>query len=248
MSLQWWDGAALYLALGGLVILSWVLLICMSGSLMVMESDVGIRPWSGSDFATMIGMWVVMMVGMMVPTAVRSVLIFSRISAKAAAGDRPYVAGYWFVFGYLVAWSGFAVTATFFQWILDQMALLSPGMVASSPVTGALILMSAGAWQLSPWKNTCLKHCRSPLMYLAANYLPGIGGAVQLGVRHGLYCLGCCWMIMGLLFVGGVMNLIWILAITAFIIVEKLLPRGELWGRIGGAAMILSGVFYLILA
>lgn len=248
ISLQWWDRTALFLALGGLVVLAWVLLIGMSDSMVFMQKDMGIRAWSASDFAMMLGMWVVMMVAMMVPTAVRSILIFSRISAKAASSGRPFVAGYWFAFGYLIAWSGFAVLATLFQWSLDQMALLSPRMVASSSIFGSLILIGVGVWQFSPWKNSCLKHCRSPLMYLAANFTPGIGGAVQLGLRHGLYCLGCCWVLMGLLFVGGVMNFIWIFAITAFILVEKLLPRGEKWGYLGGVAMILSGIFYLTLA
>jgi len=245
--LHWWDRTALLLAVGGLVVLSWLLLVEMTDNMMVMEGDMGIRPWSSSDFAMMLGMWVVMMVGMMVPTAVRSILIFSKINAKAAAGGRNFVAGYWFTLGYVIAWSGFAVTATLLQWALDQAALLSPMMVTTSSVVGALILITCGAWQFTPWKDTCLKHCRSPLMYLAANFSPGIGGAIRLGVRHGLYCLGCCWFIMGLLFVGGVMNFIWIIAITAFILAEKLLPSGQKWGQIAGGAMIAIGLSYLFL-
>jgi len=246
--LLWWDRTALLVAVGGLVVLSWVLLIEMSENMMAMEGDMGIKPWASSDFAMMLGMWAVMMVGMMVPTAIRSILIFSQISAKAAAGGHNYVAGYWFTLGYVFAWCGFAAAATLFQWMLDQAALLSPMMVTTSSSLGALILITAGAWQFTPWKDTCLKHCQSPLMFLAANFSPGISGAIQLGVRHGLYCLGCCWFIMGLLFVGGVMNFIWIIAITAFILVEKLLPSGQKWGQVAGGAMIAVGLSYLFLA
>lgn len=246
-SLKLWDTTTLLISLGGLVILSWLLLIDMTRSMTGMDMQMGMGPtaWSAADFAMMLSMWIVMMVGMMVPTAVRSVLIFSRMSASAVAAGHTFAAGHWFALGYIIAWSGFSVAATVFQWRLDQAALLSPTMAASSPFLAALILVGAGVWQLSPWKETCLRHCRSPMEHLAATYSEGIGGAIRMGIGHGLYCLGCCWVLMGLLFVGGVMNLICIGVITAFVLVEKLLPRGQSIGRIVGVGMVTSGLSYL---
>lgn len=237
------DRVALLVALCGLAALCWLLLIDMAGD---MTGSMGVNPWSGSYFAMMLYMWIVMMIGMMAPTAVRSILIFTQISAKSVARGRPYIAGYWFAFGYVLVWAGYSAAATLLQWFLDHLTLLSPAMVASSPVLGALLLIGAGVWQFSSLKNTCLKHCRSPLLYLSANFRPGVGGAIHLGVRHGMYCLGCCWVLMGLLFVGGVMNLIWIALIAGFVLVEKLLPEGDRWRRMGGGAMILTGIGYLM--
>lgn len=232
-------------ALGGLVALCWWYLIDMSRGIVDMSGAMGIRPWSNIDFMLMFAMWAVMMVGMMVPTAVRSVLIFVQIHARAATRGRTLVSGYWFTAGYVLIWTFFSAAATLLQWVLDQAALLSPMMVSASSFLGAFLLISAGVWQFSPIKDTCLRHCRSPAMYLATNFRPGISGAVNLGIRHGMYCLGCCWLLMGLLFVGGIMNLLWIAAITAFVLVEKLLPAGLRASRLSGWAMIVTGIGYL---
>ena len=232
-------------SLGALVVLCWLYLIDMSRGMVGMSGAMDIRPWSNIDFLLMFGMWVVMMVGMMVPTAVRTVLIFARIGASAATRGRTFVSAYWFMAGYVLIWTLFSAVATILQWVLDQAALLSPMMVSTSSVLGALMLISAGIWQFSPVKDTCLRHCRSPAMYLATHFRPGISGALILGVRHGVYCLGCCWLLMGLLFVGGVMNLIWIAAITAFVLIEKLLPDALRASRLTGWVMIVAGVGYL---
>jgi predicted metal-binding membrane protein len=235
-------------ALGVLVALCWWYLIDMArgmGGMSGMNGAMGIRPWTSADFLMMFGMWAVMMVGMMVPTAVRSILIFAQIGARAASQGRSFVSGYWFTTGYIMIWTVFSAAATFLQWALDQAALLSPTMVSSSSYLGALLLVSAGAWQFSPVKDTCLRHCQSPATYLATHFRPGFSGAVYLGIRHGMYCLGCCWLLMGLLFVGGVMNLLWIAAITAFVLVEKLLPATLRASRMGGWGMIVAGAGYL---
>ena len=233
-------------ALGGLAALCWLYLIEMAQSMVSMSSAMGIRHWTSADFLMMFGMWAVMMIGMMVPTAVRSVMIFVQIGARAAARGRAFVSGYWFIAGYIMIWTVFSVAATLLQWALEQAALLSPMLVSSSSYLGALLLVSAGAWQFSPIKDTCLRHCHSPAIYLATHFRPGLSGAVHLGIRHGIYCLGCCWVLMGLLFVGGVMNLLWIAAITAFVLVEKLLPLTLKASRIGGWAMLATGAGYLI--
>jgi len=232
-------------ALGGLVVLSWWYLIGMSRGMGGMDGTMGIAPWSSIDFLLMFAMWAVMMVAMMVPTALRSVLIFARIGARATTRGRTLVPAYWFAAGYVLIWTFFSVVATLSQWGLDQAALLSPMLVSTSPFLGAILLISAGAWQFSPVKDTCLRHCRSPAMYIATHFRPGIPAAVQLGIRHGTYCLGCCWLLMGLLFVGGVMNLLWIAAITAFVLVEKLLPATLRASQLSGWAMIVAGVGYL---
>ena len=232
-------------ALGGLVALCWLYLIETSRGMDDMSASMGMMPWSKVDFLLMFAMWVVMMIAMMVPTAIRSVLIFVRIGARAAERDRSFASGYWFTAGYILIWTFFSAAATLLQWLLGQAALLSPMMVSSSAFLGAFLLISAGAWQFSPVKDVCLRHCQSPVMYLATHFRPGISGAVSLGIGHGLYCLGCCWLLMSLLFVGGVMNLVWIAAIMAFVLIEKLLPAMLRVSRLSGWVMIVAGVGYL---
>lgn len=247
------DIVALVAALAILVAVCWWYLLIMARSMSNMAGmsemgaampTLGVKPWTASDFLMMFAMWAIMMIAMMVPTAMRAVLIFAHISARLKMRGRPFVSGYWFAGGYILAWAGFAATATFLQWALDQAAYLSPEMVIYSPLIGAGILLLAGVWQMTPLKDTCLKHCQSPLVYLAQNFRAGRLGALRVGFRHGLYCLGCCWALMGLLFVAGVMNLAWILAITAFILVEKLLPIKFQISRITGVGMFLAAVGY----
>jgi predicted metal-binding membrane protein len=145
-----------------------------------------------------------------------------------------------FVVGYLAVWTLFSLAATGAQWALDRAALLSPMLVASSPWLGALLLAAAGLYQLTPAKDVCLRHCRAPAHFIAAHWRPGVAGALRMGAIHGAFCLGCCWALMGLLFFGGVMNLLWIAAITLFVLGEKLLPAGPRTARWTGAAMILG--------
>jgi predicted metal-binding membrane protein len=239
------DVFALVSALLLLVAVCWWYLANMSRDMANSSSAMGVKPWAISDFSMMFVMWTIMMIAMMVPTAMRSVLIFTGISAQQERRGRPFVSGYWFAAGYIIVWTAFSVGATVLQWGLDQAALLSPRMALYSPFIGALIFMMAGVWQMSPLKDTCLRHCRSPLVFLAQNFRPGKFGAVRLGLRHGLYCLGCCWLLMGLLFIGGVMNIVWIIAITIFMLVEKLLPPTLTTSRISGMVMLLAGGGYL---
>jgi predicted metal-binding membrane protein len=223
-----------------------------SASMAGMDSMTGmtgmleIGAWSPSDFLLMFPMWVVMMVGMMVPTAVPMTLIYAAVGRKAAAQDSVLAPTFVFVSGYIAIWSVFSAGATTAQWGLDQAALLSPMMVSSSPQLGAALLIGAGIYQLTPFKNVCLQHCRAPAEFFAGHWRPGVGGAFRMGLSHGAYCLGCCWILMGLLFVGGVMNLLWIALIAVFVLLEKILPFGDLGGKLGGAAMIVVGVLGLV--
>src|SRR6185436_10918235 len=141
-----------------------------------------------------------------------------------------------------------SIAATVAQWGLERAALLSPMLVSTSPRLGAALLVAAGVWQLTPWKNSCLARCRDPVHYFAQNFRPGVRGALRLGFRYGLYCLGCCWLLMGLLFVGGVMNLLWIAALTLFVLAEKAFARGVWGARVAGVAMIAVGAWLFAVA
>ncbi len=241
------DRIAVLSALAGTTALAWVYLIVMARSAGDMSGMAlaGLRPWSAFDFALMFLMWAVMMVGMMLPSAAPMTLIYAAVARKAAGQGAPVAPTAAFVSGYLAMWTLFGLAATLAQWALERGALLSPAMVSTSPALGAALLSAAGVYQLTPYKDACLEHCRSPAHFIAQHWRSGVGGAFRMGVTHGAFCLGCCWLLMGLLFLGGVMNLLWIAAITLFVLLEKVLPRGAAGGRIAGAAMILSGLAVL---
>ena len=245
------DRLALFASVGGLLVISWWYLVhlWLNMSEMPMDQDghaMMTQSWNMSEFVRMLLMWVVMMVAMMVPTAVRSVLMFERISQLRTGSAQVALLVFWFVGGYVIAWSAFGLVATIVQLELQTAALLTENMSLASPIAGAGVLIAAGVWQLTPIKNACLRHCRSPVDFLLHHYRPGGWGATRTGVLHGLYCLGCCWVLMGLLFVGGVMSLAWIIGLTAFVLVEKLLPGGEKTARLFGVMMILTGVAGLL--
>jgi predicted metal-binding membrane protein len=247
VSLQRRDQLLVKSSLALLVGLAWFYLITLNDNMQNMASmPVGIQPWTPSDFLMMFLMWVIMMIGMMVPSAMRAVLIYSQIVFKARASGRSMAPSSLFISGYVVMWGFFSVAATLLQWRLESLALLSPAMVLTSGFLGTILLIGAGLYQLTPLKDVCLKHCQSPSQFIASNYKKGALGAFQLGLKHGAYCLGCCWVLMGLLFVGGVMNLFWILAISLFILFEKLLPARIRTARVTGILMIASGVFLFL--
>ena len=240
-------------ALAGVVALAWAYLIVLASNMADMPmmdpaGATGLHRWGVLDFALMFAMWAVMMVGMMVPTAMRAVMIYAGIAERADSQGTAVAPTYWFVGGYVIVWTVFSLAAAFVQAGLDRLGMLSPMMVNLSAGLGAGLLIAAGVYQLTPWKDTCLKHCQSPAVYIATHFGPGITNALRLGVKHGGYCLGCCWALMGLLFLGGVMNLLWIAAITCFVLLEKLLPPALRVARVGGVLMIAGGIGYLTLA
>jgi len=202
----------------------------------------GLHPWTLGHFGMMFAMWAIMMTGMMLPSATPMTLVYASVARKASREGTPVAPVAAFVAGYLFMWTLFSLGATVAQWGLERAALLSPMMVASSPALGAALLVGAGIYQLTPFKDACLEHCRSPAHFIAAHWRPGTLGAIRLGIVQGAYCLGCCWVLMGLLFFGGVMNLLWIAAITLFVLLEKAVPYGAGGGRWAGVAMILFGV------
>jgi len=190
-------------------------------------------------------MWAVMMVAMMTPSAAPMILTFATLNRRRRAQQGPLVPTTVFVLGYLLVWGGFSVVATLAQWGLHTGALLSPMIVVTSPIVGGLLLMAAGIFQWTPLKSTCLTQCRSPLGFLMTEWREGAWGALVMGLWHGSYCVGCCWILMALLFVAGVMNLLWVAVIAVLILVEKVLPRGELVGRVAGGAFMLAGLLLL---
>ena len=245
------DQLFLWSSLTIVVALSWWYLFLLAEDMagmsgMSMEQMAGMHPWTPVDFLLMFVMWAVMMVGMMVPTALRAILIYARVARQADSRGGPIAPTGWFVLGYVLVWGGFSVLATALQSGLHELGLLTPMMASASPLFGAGLLLVAGLYQLTPWKSACLRHCQSPALYLAGKFTPGAAGAVKVGVGHGGYCLGCCWVLMGLLFLGGVMNLVWIAAITAFVLLEKLLPVRFRTANATGWMMIGTGVFFAV--
>ncbi|MEO7522207.1 MAG: DUF2182 domain-containing protein [Gemmatimonas sp.] len=206
--------------------------------------------WGAADVLFAFIMWAVMMIGMMTPAALPVLLLFARMRAgrepldATTYGVTPAVL--LFGVGYLAVWIAFSAGAALAQWALHDAALLSSGMAAASTRVGGAILIAAGAYQLTPAKRACLAHCQSPLGFLLANWRDGRLGAVQMGFRHGIYCLGCCWALMGVLFAVGVMNLAWVAVLSAFVLLEKAGPVGALVARTGGAALLVFGVYVLL--
>lgn len=201
--------------------------------------------WGPAHLAMLFAMWAVMMAGMMLPSAAPIVLLYAGVVRKSPGVQRPSAHVYAFAGGYLVAWTMFSAGATVMQRILTGELLLSPLMASQSPVFGGAMLLVAGTYQLTPWKRACLVWCRSPVDFLTRFWKPGPGGGFRLGVLHGLYCVGCCWALMLLLFVGGVMNLGWIAALTVFVLFEKAAPMGAPVGRWLGLLSIAAGLWLL---
>jgi predicted metal-binding membrane protein len=211
---------------------------------MMMEWAVWTPGYAGLIFS----MWWVMMVAMMLPGAAPMLLLFARVNRTQKARGRPYVPTGIFAAGYLAAWGGFSLLATGLQWGLEQLGLLGPMMTATNYWLGGVILLAAGVWQLTPIKSVCLRHCRSPLSFLAQRWRPGRLGAFGMGLEHGAYCLGCCWFLMGLLFFGGIMNLFWIAGLALFILLEKTLPMGHWFARIAGVCFAAWGALMIVSA
>jgi predicted metal-binding membrane protein len=205
----------------------------------------GLAPWGGLELFLVFIMWTVMMVGMMVPSAAPAILLYAsldrRRAARGEAGAAPLMATGLFVSGYLAMWTGFAAAAALLQWGLRAGAGWPETMGAATPLLGGLLLVLAGLYQWTPWKEACLKKCRSPLAFLLGHWRPGAWGAFDMGLRHGAFCVGCCWALMLVMFSTGVMNLLWMAILAAFILVEKVARSGRWIGRVTGLALVLWG-------
>jgi predicted metal-binding membrane protein len=241
------DRVAILSALIGVSVLAWAYVIYLWAKMPAMDvgAAVSIQLWTPADFVFMFVMWAIMMVGMMLPSAAPMTLLYAGMVRKAERQGTPMAPMAAFVSGYLAMWCLFSVGATLAQWGLHEAALLAPMMMVKSQVFGATLLIVAGVYQLTPWKTVCLDHCRAPANFFAEHWRPGASGAFRLGLHHGAFCLGCCWALMGLLFVGGMMNLLWIAAIAIFVFLEKVLPVSNWSVRVrwfAGIGLIVSGL------
>ena len=202
-------------------------------------------PWDVGYTLTMFAMWWVMMIAMMLPSATPTILLATALNRRSG-GSRPYGSASMFCLGYLLAWGAFSVVAVAAQWLLERGGMLSMHMESLPRPLTAGLLLAAGAWQLTPLKAACLRHCRSPADFLVRHRRPGARGALRMGMHHGAYCLGCCWFLMALLFVGGVMNLYWIVGLAVFVFAEKVLRAGPLLGRITGLVLVAASVYVMV--
>ena len=208
-----------------------------------------VEDWSPGYAVLMFLMWWIMMIAMMTPSAAPVILLYARAYryeqklGKIGSGVVPTQS---FLLGYLVSWMAFSAAATYLQWGLERAGLVHAMLMWSINVPfSAVLLMVAGVFQFSPLKNACLAQCRSPAQFLAENFRSGVSGAFGLGFKHGLFCLGCCWALMALLFVGGAMNLVWIAALTILVLIEKIARAGHAIAHTAGAVMIAAGLWLL---
>ena len=243
-------------ALAGMVLLSWTYILLgagtgmaalpMSGlpSAMRMNSPIVAlqpTPWTVGYLLVVFVMWWLMMIAMMLPSATPMILLFAALTRKRHDAGAPYIGTGLFGCGYLAVWSAFSVLAVTLQWQLDRLALLSPMMLTTSMALGALLLIGAGVWQFTPLKHACLRHCRLPAEFLTGHWRKGRAGAFQMGLCHGAYCLGCCWMMMLLLFYGGIMNIYWIAGLSVLVLVEKMTPLRHWVTNLIGVILIIWG-------
>jgi len=239
------------LAIGGITVAAWVYLVAMAWGMNNMDASADwllmprMMGWEASDLALVLLMWTVMMAGMMLPSVLPLLLMLRRIDQASMDGKVLWGRTFHFASGYLAIWTAFSVVATLGQWGLLELRLVSPMMASSSTAFSGVLLLFSGAYQFSSLKYTCLQHCRSPLGFLLTQK---IENRFLLGWRHGSYCAGCCWMIMVLLFVFGVMNLLWIVVLTAIVFFEKFLPNPKWFSYATGSALIALGGIMLVRA
>ena len=235
--------------LAAVVGLSWLYLIHTKTAMPDMDMPgmvmLDLHEWGPITVLLLFVMWTVMMIAMMVPSAAPMILAFVTVNQRRQVANRPFVPVAIFLFGYLAVWTAFSAVATLGEWGLHQAALLSTTMTATSTALNGGLLIAAGIFQWTPMKRACLKGCRSPLSFLMSEWRDGKAGAFVMGLRHGAYCVGCCWFLMALLFVAGVMNLLWVAVIALFVMAEKISPKGELLARVAGVALVIAGAALL---
>ena len=230
-----------------LVCWTWIALMAqdMYGTMLGPSAWMMTADWDVPHLLLLWAMWAVMMTAMMLPSASPLVLLYAgalRTRGDARVGRKTYA----IAAGYVLVWTLFSVAATVLQRVLSSVLVLTPMMEPSTPEAAAVLLAIAGLYQLTPLKGACLRVCRSPLSYLLQHWAPGTFAAFRLGAQHGAYCLGCCWALMLLLFAGGVMNLVVIVALTLWVLAEKFAPFGEQTARVSGVALLAGAVWVMI--
>lgn len=237
-----YERALLVGALGAVALISWAYLAHHAAMPMVQPTDM-----DAADFTMLALMWLVMMPAMMLPSVVPTVLVHAAVSRRLGPATAT-VRSSAFVTGYVIAWSAFALAAAGLQLWLGNLSLLSDDMRSATAFFGATLLALAGVWQLTPMKDACLRQCRMPLQFVAERWRDGATGAFGMGLWHGYYCIGCCAALMALLFVGGVMNLLWVAVISVFALLEKTAFPGTRAGRwVSGGGLLASAALLLVL-
>jgi len=238
------DRAIVVIGLVGLVGLSWAYLFYMDWGMRHMDYGMGMvimpamQHWTVRDLLLIFLMWTIMMVAMMVPAASPAIIIFAQINRRRREQRAPFILSGLFLLGYLVVWTGFSARATLAQWGLLSADLVSPMMESTSKALGSGLLLAAGLFQFSRLKYACLAQCRSPIGFLMTDWRDGALGAFQMGLKHGSYCLGCCWALMCLLFAFGVMNLLWVASLSIFVLLEKVTFSHQVLSRVAGVVFI----------
>ena len=250
-------------ALGVVVVLAWGYVLWLAGDMdmggmdmsefRMIPAGMGLMapanaPWKAIEFALVFVMWAVMMVGMMAPSAAPMILMYARVGRHGNAVGKPLAATGWFAAGYVLSWIGFSLAATILQWTIERAALLDSRMTSVSNVLGGLVLIATGIYQWTPLKDVCLAQCQTPLQFLMRHggFRGDVPGSLLLGLRHGAYCVGCCWALMALLFVGGVMNVLWIALLSILVLAEKVTPFGRWVARAAGVVCVAAGVWMLL--
>lgn len=207
-----------------------------------------VQPWHVEDFFFNLTMWAVMMVAMMTPSSTPMILAFAGLNRRRNVNENTGNKSLSFLAGYLIVWFSFSAIATLIQWGLHSVGALSPEVISVTPLIGAIILILTGIYQFTPLKYVCLSNCRTPVSFLVTEWRDGTSGALIMGLRHGLYCLGCCWTLMLLLFVTGIMNLLWVALIAGYVLIEKVTPAGQMISHAIGLFIFGWGVWLLIQA
>ena len=201
--------------------------------------------WTLIDFLLLFLMWFVMMIAMMIPSVAPLVLIYAMVNRQKKTNQSPYVPAGYFLSGYLVVWAVFSIAATALQWFFQNLDWLNPDMIVTNKILGGSILIVAGLFQFTSLKEKCLTHCQTPVSFIHSHWQNGRSGALKMGIVNGWYCLGCCWILMVILFVSGIMNLLWIALISLFVLVEKLLPGVKWVSYVAGMVLVIYGVLMI---
>jgi predicted metal-binding membrane protein len=238
------DRIVAVLALTLVTALAWTYLLWLSADMFMVGMDMGDfrmipsgtglmvpgdTPWRAVEFICVFVMWTVMMVGMMTPSAAPMILIYARVGRHTATQGTPFAATVWFVAGYFLVWVVFALLATLVQWALERTGLLDSWMESTSNVLAGFLFLAANSYQWTRLKDVCLAQCQTPFAFLMRHggFRSDAPGSLMLGLRHGSYCVGCCWALMALLFAGGIMNVLWIAALALLVLLEKVTPFGH---------------------
>lgn len=235
--------------LGTVALLAWVYLVYQASAMGEMSAGMAMpdsAPWRLHDLIPVFAMWTIMMIGMMLPAASPMLLFYAQRRRLRGGPGRPGLDSIIFLLGYLLVWTAFSLLASLIQWALHNHLLISPTMVGSNPQLGGFLLIAAGLYQWTPGKHACLARCRSPIGFLLTEWRNGPRGALIMGIRHGLFCTGCCWMLMLVLFVVGVMNLTWIALLTAWVLLEKSAGQQFWLARLAGLALIAWGLWMAV--